>query len=411
MAKKDRYIVGLDIGTTKVCVLVAEIRDDGALDIIGMGTSDSKGLRKGVIVNVDPTVECIKKVVEEAELMAGISIEEAFVGIAGEHIMGSNSRGMISINSRDHVISRDDINRVIEAAKQIPIPTDKDILHVLPQEFMVDGQDEIGDPLGMSGNRLEVNVHVVTCGTTQLQTLLTCVNKAGIEVADTVLEQLASSESVLTPDEKELGVALIDIGGGTTDLAIFEKQSLWHSYIRSIGGDHFTSDIAVGLRTPMGEAERIKKRYGCALGSMIEDEETIEVPSVAGRKPRYMSRQILCDIIQPRAEELFMIMKDEIDRMGLVRSLNSGVVLTGGGSLLEGMMEIAERIFDLPVRIGKPVGVGGLIDVINSPVYSTAVGLIIYGYRTREVRSGSSRLGGSRRKPLSRFKDWIAEIF
>ena len=411
MSKKDRYIVGLDIGTTKVCVLVAEIRDDGALDIIGMGTSDSKGLRKGVIVNVDPTVECIKKVVEEAELMAGISIEEAFVGIAGEHIMGSNSRGMISINSRDHVISRDDINRVIEAAKQIPIPTDKDILHVLPQEFMVDGQDEIGDPLGMSGNRLEVNVHVVTCGTTQLQTLLTCVNKAGIEVADTVLEQLASSESVLTPDEKELGVALIDIGGGTTDLAIFEKQSLWHSYIRSIGGDHFTSDIAVGLRTPMGEAERIKKRYGCALSSLIEEEETIEVPSVAGRKPRYMSRQILCDIIQPRAEELFMIMKDEIDRMGLVRSLNSGVVLTGGGSLLEGMVEIAERIFDLPVRIGKPVGVGGLIDVINSPVYSTAVGLIIYGYRTREVRSGTSRLSGSRRKPLSRFKEWIAEIF
>lgn len=411
MAKKDRYIVGLDIGTTKVCVLVAEIRDDGALDIIGMGTSDSKGLRKGVIVNVDPTVECIKKVVEEAELMSGISIEEAFVGIAGEHIMGSNSRGMISINSRDHVISRDDINRVIEAAKQIPIPTDKDILHVLPQEFMVDGQDEIGDPLGMSGNRLEVNVHVVTCGTTQLQTLLTCVNKAGIEVADTVLEQLASSEAVLTPDEKELGVALIDIGGGTTDLAIFEKQSLWHSYIRSIGGDHFTSDIAVGLRTPMGEAERIKKRYGCALSSLIEEEETIEVPSVAGRKPRYMSRQILCDIIQPRAEELFMIMKDEIDRMGLVRSLNSGVVLTGGGSLLEGMVEIAERIFDLPVRIGKPVGVGGLIDVINSPVYSTAVGLIIYGYRTREVRGGSSRLGGTRRKPLSRFKEWIGEIF
>jgi cell division protein FtsA len=216
---------------------------------------------------------------------------------------------------------------------------------------------------------------------------------------------------VLTPDEKELGVALIDIGGGTTDLAIFEKQSLWHSYIRSIGGDHFTSDIAVGLRTPMGEAERIKKRYGCALSSLIEEEETIEVPSVAGRKPKYMSRQILCEIIQPRAEELFLIMKDEIERMGLTRSLNSGVVLTGGGSLLEGMVEIAERIFDLPVRIGKPVGVGGLIDVINSPVYSTAVGLIIYGYRTREVRGGGGRYSGSRRKPLSRFKEWIAEMF
>jgi cell division protein FtsA len=407
MPKKDRYIVGLDIGTTKICILVAEIREDGALDIIGMGSCDSKGLRKGVIINVDPTVECIKKVVEEAELMAGVNIEEAFVGIAGEHIMGSNSRGMISINSKDRIITREDINRVIEAAKQIPIPTDKDILHVLPQEFMLDGQDEIGDPLGMSGVRLEVNVHVVTCGMTQLQTLLTCVNKAGIEVADTVLEQLASSEAVLTHDEKDLGVALIDIGGGTTDLAVFEKQSLWHSFIRSIGGDHFTSDIAVGLRTPIGEAEKIKKKYGCALSSLIEEEETIEVPSVGGRKPRFMSRQILCDIIQPRAEELFVIIKDEIERMGLSRSLNSGIVITGGGSLLEGMTEIAERIFDLPVRVGKPTGVGGLIDVINSPVYSTAVGLIIYGYRTREMKRDrfNSR---SRRWSI---KNWFNEIF
>lgn len=408
MAKKDRYIVGLDIGTTKVCILVAEIRDDGALDIIGMGSSDSKGLRKGVIINVDPTVECIKKVVEEAELMSGISIEEAYVGIAGEHIIGSNSRGMISINSKDHIISREDINRVIEAAKTIPIPSDKDIMHVLPQEFMVDGQDEIGDPMGMSGNRLEVNVHVVTCGTTQLQTLLTCVNRAGIEVADTVLEQLASSEAVLTPDEKDLGVALIDIGGGTTDLAIFEKQSLWHTFIRSIGGDHFTSDIAVGLRTPIGEAERIKRRYGCALSSLIEDDETIEVPSVGGRKPRYMSRQILCDIIQPRAEELFGIIKDEVERMGFTQSLNSGIVLTGGGALLEGMSEIAERIYDCPVRIGEPSGVGGLIDVIKSPIYSTAVGLIIYGYRTRDYRRDRS---GIRRKPLGRLREWINEMF
>lgn len=408
MAKKDHYLVGLDIGTTKVCMLVAEVRDDGAIDIIGMGSCDSKGLRKGVIINVDPTVECIKKAAEEAELMAGINIEEAYVGIAGEHIVGSNSRGMISINSKDHVISREDINRVIEAAKTIPIPNDKDILHVLPQEFMVDGQGEIADPLGMNGSRLEVNVHVVTCGGTQLQTLLTCVNKAGIEVEDTVLEQLASSESVLTQDEKELGVALVDIGGGTTDLAIFEKQSLWHTFIRSVGGDHFTSDIAVGLRTPIGEAERIKKKYGCAIASLIEDEETIEVPSVGGRKPRYMSRQILCDIIQPRGEELYMIIKDEIERMGFARSLNSGIVITGGGSLLEGMVEIAERIFDLPVRIGKPTGVGGLIDVINSPVYSTAVGLIIYGHRTRELRR--ERVG-MRRKPLWRFREWFNEIF
>jgi cell division protein FtsA len=408
VSKRERYIVALDIGTSKVCMLVAEVRDDGAIDIIGMGSCESKGLRKGVIISVDPIVECIKKVVEEAELMAGINIEEAFVGISGEHIMGSNSRGMVSINSKDHVIAREDISRVIEAAKQIPIPTDKDILHVLPQEFMVDGQGEIGDPLGMTGNRLEVNVHVVTCGSTQLQTLLTCVNRAGIEVVDTVLEQMASSESVLTPDEKDLGVALIDIGGGTTDLAIFEKQSLWHTYIRSIGGDHFTSDISVGLRTPIPEAEKIKKRYGCALSSLIEDDEIIEVPSIGGRKPRCIQRQVLCEIIQPRAEELFGIMREEIERMGLTRSLN-GVVLTGGGALLEGMVEIAERIFDLPVRIGKPSGVGGLIDVINSPVYSTAVGLIIYGYRTREA--SGNRFTGIRRKPLWRLKEWISEMF
>jgi cell division protein FtsA len=408
MAKKDRYIVALDIGTTKVCLLVAEVRDDGALDIIGMGTSDSKGLRKGVIVHVDPTVECIKKVVEEAELMAGINIEDAYVGIAGEHIVGSNSRGMISINSKDHVITREDINRVIEAAKLIPIPTEKEILHVLPQEFIVDGQDEIGDPMGISGSRLEVNVHIVTCGTTQLHTLLTCVNRAGLEVADVVLEQIAGNEAVLTHDEKELGVGLIDIGGGTTDLAVFEKQSLWHTCIRPIGGDHFTSDIAIGLRTPIGEAEKIKKKHGCALASLIEEDETIEVPSVGERKPRFMSRHILCDIIQPRAEELFTIMKEEVERMGMIRSLNSGIVLTGGGSLLEGMVEIAERIFDLPVRVGRPTGVGGLIDVINSPVYSTAAGLIIYGYRTREARR--SRFS-ARRKSFSRFREWFNEIF
>lgn len=409
MAKKDKYIVGLDIGTTKICVLVAELREDGAIDITGVGSCDSKGLRKGVIINVDPTVECIKKVIEEAELMAGINIEEAHVGIAGEHIMGSNSRGMISVSSKDHVISRDDINRVIEAAKTIPIPADKDVLHVLPQEFMVDGQSEINDPMGMSGNRLEVNVHIVTCGTTQLQTLLTCVNRAGIEVVDTVLQPLASSEAVLTPDEKDLGVALIDIGGGTTDLAVFEKHSLWHSFIKSIGGDHFTNDIAIGLRTPIGEAEKIKKKYGCALSSLIQDDETIEVPSVGGRKSRYMSRQILSEIIQPRAEELLGIMREEVERMGFNRSLNSGIVLTGGGSLLEGMVEIAERIFDLPVRIGKPSGVGGLSDVVNSPIFSTAVGLIIYGYRTRDLR-GPGGLG-ARRKSTWRFKDWIDGMF
>ena len=328
--KKDRYIVGLDIGTHKICAIVAEITEEGRLDVIGIGQAESKGLRKGVVINLEATVESIKKVVEEAELMAGVEIGSAYVGIAGTHIRGFNSRGVIAVSSRNRLIEREDVRRAIEAAKAVSIPMDREILHVLPQEFVVDDQDGIGDPTGMTGTRLEVNVHVITCSSTACQNTITCVNRAGLEVTDTVLTQLAAAEACLTPDEKELGVALVDVGGGTTDLAIFEKGSLWHTGVLQVGGEHFTNDVAVALRTPVNEAEKIKKKHGCALTSMVPDEDSIEVPSVGGRKPRIMARQVLGDVVQARAEEVCQMIFNEVRRAGFDRSLNSGVVLTGG---------------------------------------------------------------------------------
>ena len=302
--KKDRYIFGLDIGTHKICAIVAEITDEGRLDVIGIGQAESKGLRKGVVINLEATVDAIKRVLEEAELMAGVEIGSAYVGIAGTHIKGFNSRGVIAVSSKNRMIDREDVRRVIEAAKAVSIPMDREILHVLPQEFVVDDQDGIGDPTGMTGTRLEVNVHIITCSTTAAQNTVTCVNRAGLEVTDTVLTQIAAAEACLTPDEKELGVALVDIGGGTTDLAIFEKGSLWHTAVLQVGGEHFTNDVAVALRTPVNEAEKIKKKHGCALTSMIPEEDSIEVPSVGGRKPRIMARQVLGDVVQARAEEI-----------------------------------------------------------------------------------------------------------
>ncbi len=404
--RKDNYIFGLDIGTRKTCAVIAEVNESGGLDIIGIGMTESKGLRRGIVVNLEATVEAIRKVIEEAELMAGVAIESAYVGIAGNHIKGFNSRGVIAVGGKSREITREDVQRVIEAAKAVSIPPDREILHVLPQEFIVDDQDGIGDPIGMTGTRLEVNVHIVTTSVTSTQNLIACVNRSGMVVADMVLESIASSETILTPDEKELGVALIDIGGGTTDLAIFEKGSICYTSVVPIGGDSFTNDISVGLRTPIPEAEKIKKRYGCALSSMVEDDETIEVPSMGGRKPRILSRQILCEIIQPRAEETFNLVHDEIKKAGYERSLNSGIVLTGGGALLEGMPEIAEQIFDLPVRRGSPTGVGGLVDVINNPIYSTAVGLLLYGHRNTASRSRAR--GGE--NTFSRLKTWIREF-
>ncbi len=369
-----------------MCAIVAEVTDEGRLDIVGIGQAESKGLRKGVVINLEATVASIKRVIEEAELMAGVEIGSVYVGIAGTHIRGFNSRGVIAVSGKSRIIDREDVRRAIDAAKAVSIPIDRSILHVLPQEFVVDDQDGIGDPTGMTGTRLEVNVHVITCAQTSSQNTVTCVNRGGLEVIDTVLTQLAAAEACLTPDEKELGVALIDIGGGTTDLAIFEKGALWHTSVLQVGCEHFTNDVAVALRTPVNEAEKIKKKHGCALTSMIPEEDSIEVPSVGGRKPRIMARQVLGDVIQARAEEICQLALSEIRRAGFERSLNSGIVLTGGGCILEGMPEIAEQIFDMPVRRGTPAGIGGLVDVVASPVYSTAVGLVSTGYRNREGR-------------------------
>ena len=393
---------------------MAEVTDEGRLDIIGIGQAESKGLRKGVVINLEATIEAIKRVVEEAELMAGVEIGSSSVGIAGTHIRGFNSRGVIAVSSKNRVIEREDVNRAIEAAKAVSIPMDREILHVLPQEFVVDDQDGIGDPTGMTGTRLEVNVHVITCASTSAQNTVTCVNRAGLEVQDTILTQLAAAEACLTPDEKELGVAIVDIGGGTTDLAIFEKGALWHTAVLQVGGEHFTNDVAVALRTPVNEAEKIKKKYGAALASMVPEEDSLEVPSVGGRKPRIMARQVLGDVLQARAEEICQLVLTEIRRTGFERSLNSGVVLTGGGSILEGMPEIAEQIFDMPVRRGTPSGIGGLVDVVASPVYATAVGLVLSGYRNRLGRgivSGRPVATGTFGKVTGRLMGWLSDFF
>jgi len=393
VARHERYVVGLDIGTSKVCTVVGELGEESGVDVIGLGIAESKGLKRGVVVNLDAAVESIKKSVEEAELMAGVEIGSVHLGVSGPHIKGFNSRGVVAVAGKNREVTRDDVRRAIDAARAVSLPGGREILHVLPQDFVVDEQEGIGAPVGLTGARLEVNVHIVTGSTTATQNLIACVNKAGIEVSDTVITQLSAAEAVLTPDEKELGVALLDIGGGTADLAIFERGSLWHTAVIAVGGDHFTNDIAVGLRTPIPEAEKIKRRSGCALSSMVDEDETIEVASVGGRRPRVMARRILSDILQPRAEEIFHLVWDEISKAGYEKSLNSGLVLTGGGAILDGMSEIAEQIFDLPIRRGWPTGVGGLADHVANPVYATAVGSVVYAERHRA--SDGMRTGGS----------------
>ncbi|MDH4217456.1 MAG: cell division protein FtsA [Candidatus Aminicenantes bacterium] len=404
---KNSYIVGLDIGTKKVAAVIGEVTEEKKIEIIGIGTAESRGLRKGVVVNLDATVDAIKKAQEEAELMAGVEIDAAFIGISGAHIKSFNSRGVIAVSGKNREIGREDIKRVIDQSKAVSIPPDREIIHIIPQEFVVDEQDGIKDPLGMSGIKLEVNVHIVTGAITSVQNLRTCVARAGIEIEQVVLNQIATSSSVLTHDEKELGVGLIDIGGGTTEVAIFERGSLWYTSVIPIGGDNFTNDIAVGLRTPIPDAEKIKKKFGCVSHPLVEEQETIEVPTVGrGKKPRVLSRQLLADIIHPRAEEIFRLVDNDIKRMGYEKSLNSGVVLTGGTALLDGLEEVAEEIFDLPVRRGDPSGIGGLVDRVSTPDYATTVGLIQYGYRLYKEKG----LPRDRKKGFwSKFKDWLKE--
>jgi cell division protein FtsA len=412
LPKKDKYIVSLDVGTSKICAAIGLVNEVEQIDIVGIGQCESKGLRKGMVVNMEETIGSIKRAVEEAELMAGVTVESVYAGIAGGHIKGFNSKGVVAIYGKNHEISREDMHRVMEAAKAVSIPADREILHVLPQEFILDGQDGIAEPLGMRGSRLEANVHIVTALSMSIQNLVSCINRAGIEVADIILEQLACSEAALTPDEKELGIALIDIGGGTTDLAVFERGSIWHTAVLPSGGHHFTNDIAVGLRTPIAEAEKIKKKYGCALSSLLSDDEVVEVPGVGEQKPRILSRQMLGEIIQPRAEEIFNLVLEEIKRIGYEKSLNAGLVLCGGGAVMEGMVEVAEEIFGLPARIGNPMGIGGLVDVVNNPIYAVAVGLILYAHRNQsQERVFKYKRENIFGRSAAKFYRWFTELF
>jgi cell division protein FtsA len=405
---KNNLIVGLDIGTTKICAIVGHQNEDG-LDIVGIGTSPSRGLRKGVVINIESTVEAIRKALSEAELMADCKIDSVYAGIAGGHIRGFNSQGVIAIKTRE--VTHDDIRRVLDAAKAIAIPMDREVIHTLPQEYIIDDQDGILDPLGMCGVRLEAKVHIVTAATASAQNIVRSCYKAEVGVSDIVLEQLASSEAVLSADEKDLGVVLVDIGGGTTDIAIFVDGAIKHTSVLSLGGNHLTNDIAVGLRTPMAEAEVIKQKYGCAMTSMVGKDETIEVPSVGGREPRILSRHLLAEILEPRVEEIFTLVQRDIIKSGYEDLLASGIVLTGGSCILPGMPEMAEQIFNLPVRRGLPQGIGGLTDVVHSPIYATGVGLVKYGARcggAQKFKGGTDNLFD---KVLKRMKEWFVEFF
>ncbi len=408
MAKRGSMIVGLDIGTTKTCAVVGEVTDTG-IDIIGIGTHPSQGLRKGVVVNIDSTVESIKSAIEEAELMSGAEIGSVYAGIAGSHIEGINSHGIVAVKGRE--VDEDDIRRAIEAAKALAIPLDREILHILPQYFIVDDQDGVKDPIGMSGVRLEAKVHVVIGAVTSVQNIIKSVNRVGLDVNDVVLEPLASSAAVLSQDEKELGVAIIDIGGGTTDIAVFLEGSIKHTSVLPLGGNYLTNDIAVGLRTPMNEAEKIKIKYGCAYTPLIPADDTIDVPSVGGRPPRKVARQILGEIIEPRVEEILRLARREIIKSGYEDLLAAGVVVTGGTAILEGVPDLAEHVFNMPIRRGIPIGIGGLTDVVNSPLYATGVGLVLYGHKNKSERVYKKREGNIVTGIIRRMKKWLIDYF
>jgi len=405
--KQDNIIVGLDIGTTKICTVVGEMSGSD-INIIGIGTHPSIGLRKGVVVNIESTVESIKKAVEEAELMAGCEISNIYAGIAGGHITGFNSRGIVAIKGAEVVQS--DVDRVIDAARAVAIPMDREVIHVLPQEFIVDDQPGIQNPIGMSAVRLEAKIHIVTGAVTSAHNIVKCANRAGLDVCDIVLESLASGEAVLTEEEKQLGTALLDLGGGTTDLAIFAGNNIKHTFVLALGGNNLTNDIAVGLRAPVTEAEKIKIKYGTCVARNINTEETIEVPGMGGRKPRKLPRQILGEVLEPRMEEIFTLVKREIYRAGMENAMTSGSVLTGGTSLLEGVIEVAESVFNLPTRLGKPQGISGLVDVVNNPMYATGVGLVLYGAKNQNAKKFRIRDTNIFNRVMSRMKNWFKEV-
>ena len=411
MAKKfdKNMIVGLDIGTSKVVAIVGEIATDGGIEIIGIGSHPSKGLKKGVVVNIESTVHSIQRAVEEAELMAGCQIHSVYAGIAGSHIRSLNSHGIVAI--RDKEVTPNDVERVIDAARAVAIPADQKILHILPQEFVIDDQDGIREPVGMCGVRLEAKVHMVTGAVSAAQNIVKCVRRCGLEVDDIILEQLASSYSVLTEDEKDLGVCLVDIGGGTTDIAIFTEGSIRHTAVIPIAGDQVTNDIAVALRTPTQYAEEIKIKYACALTQLAARDESIEVPSVGDRPPRRLARQTLAEVVEPRYEELLTLVQAELRRSGFEDLIAAGIVLTGGSSKIEGLVDLAEEVFHMPVRLGVPQSVMGLADVVRNPIYETGVGLLLFGSQNRVQRAFEADFGRGVRGVWERMKSWFQGNF
>ncbi len=414
---KPQTMAGLDIGTTKVCAVIGDVTPTG-VDIIGIGQHPSRGLRKGVVANIESTVEAIKRAVQEAEQMAGVEIESVYASIGGGHLRGTNSQGVVAVQGRNREVSVADVARAIEAARAIGFPPDHEILHVLTQGFTVDDQDGVREPVGMLGSRLGVAVHLVTGAMTAVQNVVRSVNRAGLTVRDVVLQSLASGESVLTPDERDLGVILIDVGGGTTDVALFREGAVWYTAVIPLGGDHITNDIAVGLRTPPSDAEELKKIFGSAQASQVLEDETVEVPSIGGRKPRVLSRQTLSRIIQARVEEIFTLAARGIGQAGLEDAATAGVVVTGGATIMAGVSELAESIFDLPVRRGIPKWVGGLYQQVEGPAYAAGVGLVLTGARRERESAGRGRgeSGFGEELPgigrlVRRAREWLGEMF
>jgi cell division protein FtsA len=411
MPRKDdkQIIVGLDIGTSKVVAIVGELQDDGQIEVIGFGMHPSRGLKKGVVVNIESTVTSIQRAIEEAELMAGCDISQVYAGIAGSHVRSLNSHGIVAI--RDREVTQSDVDRVIDAARAVAIPADQKILHVLPQEFIIDGQEGIREPIGMSGVRLEARVHMVTGAASAAQNIVKCVQRCGLEVEDIVLEQLASSYAVLTDDEKELGICLVDIGGGTTDIAVFNNGAIRHTAVIPIAGDQVTNDIAISMRTPTQYAEEIKIKYACALSQLANLDETIEVPSVGDRPPRRLARQTLAEVVEPRYEELFGLIRDELRRSGFENMIAAGIVLTGGSAKMEGAVELAEEVFHMPVRLGVPQHVRGLGDVVRNPIHSTGIGLLVYARSQSRRLAEEAAVGAGLREVWGRMKSWFQGNF
>jgi len=407
--KKHDTVVGLDIGTTKICAIIGEVQEDATLHIVGVGAHPCRGLKKGVVVNIDSTVESIRQAVEEAQLMAGVDIASAYVGIAGGHITGLNSTGIIAVKNQE--ITLREINQVIDAARAVSLPMDREVIHVLPQEFVVDDQEGILDPLGMSARRLEARVHIVTAAVASAHNIVKCVHKAGLEVEDIVLQQLASGEAALTADERDLGAVIVDIGGGTTDIALLTGNSVKHTAVLAVGGNHITNDLAFGLSIAAPEAERLKKVYGCAYRSLIDPQEPVEVQGTSDRHPHKLTRLELCDIIEPRTEEMLQMARREVLRSGYASGMAAGVVLTGGTALLHGIVELATDVFRLPVRCGAPTGIEGLVELVNNPMYATGVGLVQFGMRQqpygRLQKFNDEHLFA---KIYHRMRDWFGEF-